>query len=513
MTLARRTLANTALLGGLAGSLPAAAQTSPATPLARFDTLANLPLQGGRPTGETAQTLRDELFFQRAMQSYLWALPLINTLGMQVGSERAFGAGYNVLPIWKRRLDARTLVTTPNSDVLYAMSYIDLAQDGPLVLEGPPGLQGILLDYWQRPIPVDGARFFGDVGLAGPDAGQGGKFLILPPGYTGAVPAGHYVYRSGTNSVFVFLRGFYQDPADLGPTVANMERAKISPLSGPARPMIFPDASGVPVDMLPISDATAFDQLKRLLDKEGTNLGGADWLGMLAAIGIVQGRPFAPDARTREILDRAARTAYRTSRVLAFDEVLNGRSSRVWPDRRWTNPLADGTPTNPSGSINLDWVNTTGGFLELDARINFFTNYYSVSPGMISFTPGRGANYFIAFTDATGTPLSGGSNYRLQLPANVPAANFWSATLYDAANSSGLANGQPFPSIGSRDRPVQNADGTTDLYFGPEAPQGRAANWRATVRGGGYFVILRLYGPTEAIINRSWRPGDFDVVR
>ena len=106
------------LIGTLAitSILPAQAQT------AHFDELANLPFAEGRPTKETAQTLRDELLFQRATQTYLWALPLLNTLGMQVGSEKVFGAGYNVLPIWKKRLDAKTLVTTPNSDVLYAMS-------------------------------------------------------------------------------------------------------------------------------------------------------------------------------------------------------------------------------------------------------------------------------------------------------------------------------------------------------------------------------------------------------
>ena len=142
-----------------------------------FDELVNLPFAEGRPTKETAQTLRDELLFQRATQTYLWALPLINTLGMKTGSEKVFGAGYNILPIWKQRLDAKTLVTTPNSDVIYAMSYVDLGKvDGPLVFEAPPMLQGILLDFWQRPIPVDGGKFFGDVGLPGPDGGKGGKF-------------------------------------------------------------------------------------------------------------------------------------------------------------------------------------------------------------------------------------------------------------------------------------------------------------------------------------------------
>jgi hypothetical protein len=201
----------------------------------RFDQLANLPFKENRPTKETAQILRDELLFQRATQAYLWALPLINTLGMKTGSEKVFGAGYNVLPVWTKRLDAKTLVTTPNSDVIYAMSYVDLGKDGPLVFEAPPNVQGILLDFWERPIPVDGGKFFGDVGLPGPDAGKGGKFLLLPPGYKGEVPEGYYVYRSATNNVFIFLRSFYQDPKNLTPAVELVEQSKIYPLNGKAQ--------------------------------------------------------------------------------------------------------------------------------------------------------------------------------------------------------------------------------------------------------------------------------------
>src|SRR5262249_53868998 len=190
-----------------------------------------------RPTPETAKLLREELLFQRATQTYLWALPLINTLGMKVGSEKAFGAGYHVLPVWKKRLDARTLATTPNSDVIYAMSYLDLGKDGPMVFEAPPGLQGILLDFWQRPIPGRG-KFAGDVGFFGPDGGEGGKFLILPPGSRRAVPKAYFAYRSGTNNVFVFLRSFYQDPNDLAAAVIALrsrERVRSRTPGGPPR--------------------------------------------------------------------------------------------------------------------------------------------------------------------------------------------------------------------------------------------------------------------------------------
>jgi len=164
---------------------------------------------------------------------------------------------------------------------------------------------------------------------------------------------------------------------------------------------------------------------------------------------------------------------------------------------------------------DLAWRNVAGvyPYLDLDARIWMFTDYYSLSPGMLSQIPGKGAKYAIAFTDSEGMALSGGSNYRLNLPANIPAAMFWSLTLYEAGNASGLANGRLFPSIGSKDTPVQNADGSTDLFLGPKAPEGKEVNWIATVPAKGYFAIIRLYGPTEAAISKSWKPGDIEKVK
>lgn len=486
-----------------------------ASPPQRFEQLANSPFSSNRPTAETAKILKDELLFQRAVQTYLWAMPLINLMGMKDGSEKVFGAGYNVLPIWKKRLDAKTLVTTPNSDVIYAMGYVDLGKTGPLVYEAPPLLQSILMDAWQRPIPVDGGKYFGDIGFFGPDEGKGGKILILPPGYKGEVPKGYFVYRSGTNTVFVFLRSFFKDPKNLTPAVERLEQSKIYPLGkkDSAKAMKFPDASGVPANMLPRSDASAFDQLKYLVDTEGTNLASPDWLGMLAGLGIVKGKPFNPDARTRAILGAAAKTAYKTSRVIGFENAVSGLSFRVYPDRRWVNPFADGTPDNPGGVNDFNWMRPKEGYRDLDARIWMFTDYYSLSPGMISQTPGKGAKYMIAFTDADGEPLMGGSSYKLHLPKDVPAANFWSVTLYEAENASGLANGQPLPSRGSLDKPAMNPDGSFDLYMGPKAPSGQEKNWLATPPGRGYFAILRLYSPTEAAINKSWKPGNIEKVK
>lgn len=491
-------------------------EAAPSSDGSNMDNLANMAFTENRPTDEQAKTLEDELLFQRACQTYLWALPLINTLGMKEGSEKTFGAGYNILPIWKKRLDAKTLVTTPNSDVIYAMSYVDLGKVGPIVFEAPPMLQGILLDFWQRPIPVDGGKIFGDVGFFGPDAGKGGKFLILPPGYKGKVPTGYYIYRSGTNNVFIFLRAFYQEPSNLTPAVSLMEKSKIYPLGkeATALAMKYPDASGVAADMLPSRSFTAFEQLKRLLETEETeNFGNPDWLGMMASLGIIKGQAFNPDARTKAILDKAAKAAYKMSRVIGFKDSVSGRSFKVYPNHQWVNPLAGATPDNIGGPFaDLSWKRKDGGYTDIDVRTWFFTDYYSISPGMISQTPGKGAKYIVAFRDHDGQYLNPSTTYKVTLPANVPAANFWSLTLYEAENASGYANGQPFPSLGSRDKPVQNADGSTDLYIGPKAPDGKTGNWLKTIPGKGYFAILRLYGPTEKAINNTWIPGDFEKV-
>ncbi|WP_445673030.1 DUF1254 domain-containing protein [Pseudomonas inefficax] len=481
----------------------------------RYQDLANLPFENNRPTTATAQELMDELIFQRATQTYLWAMPLLNTAGMRDGAAQAFGTGYNVMPIWAKRLDAKTKITTPNSDLIYGMVFENLATTGPLVFEAPAKLQGILLDFWQRPMPVDGLDYAGDVGLPGPDKGEGGKFLILPPGYKDEVPKGYYVYRSTTNNVFIFLRSFYKDPADTAPAVALLRESRIYPLGhkNDAKPMQFPDASGHDLNMLPRSDFSAFKQLKQIVDDEGKNLASPDWLGMLAGIGVAADMPFAPLARSRELLDAAAKTGYKTSRAIGLQPSVGEADFHVYKDRKWLNPVNNLTSRWPETPLDLSFQAKEGGYRHLDIRTWFFTDYYSISPGMVSMTPGKGAFYMIAFEDADGDQLKGDQSYKVRLPANIPAELFWSVTLYEAENASGLANGQPFPSLGKLDKPVQNSDGSTDLYIGPKAPAGHEKNWLATAPGRGFFTILRLYAPAKAAIDGSWKPGDLEKVK
>jgi hypothetical protein len=506
-----RRLVAAALLGALA----VAATGSAFAQSDRFDELANLPFPQGSPSKETAQALKDELLFQRATQAYLWAMPAIMSLGMQVGSEKAFGGGCNVLPIWKSLTDSKVLIVTPNTVTMYAVGYLDLGKEGPLVVELPSMLLGFMSDFMAVPIPADGGVFAGDVGLSGPDGGKGGKYLLLPPGYKDAVPEGYYVYRSGMNNVMVTLRALVADPSKMAETVAHLERTRIYPLDSAikAKPMVFPDASKPGLNMLPIEDGSAFDHLQRLIDREGDDFASPDWRGVLASIGIVKGQPFNPDARTRKILEQGAVTGFKTARVLANEVVLNGVSTLVYPDRRWTNPFPSGSSTQQL-AVNTAFLNTSGHFLDLDSRAAYYTMSWGISPSMVKeATPGKGGFYAIATVDNEGETLSGNNNYRLHFPAGVPAKLFWSVTLYDAYTTSLLAGERPFPSLSSTEKPMQNNDGSTDLYFGPRAPSGKAGNWLPTKPGRNYIAILRLYGPTEAALDKSWEPSDLERVK
>ena len=471
-----------------------------------YDNLANLPFQAGYVAKDDAPVLLDELFYQRAVQTYLWALPALNMYGMKEGSEKVFGKGYNILPIFKKRLNAKTLITTPNSDVIYALGYLDLKEDGPMVIEVPPGLQGIIDDFWQRPIPsvgeIDGRKWSGDVGLPGPDQGKGGKYLILPPDYTGEIPPGYFTYRSGTYGVFVFWRGFFKDPKQLAEPVKVMEQTRIYPLGKKetAKPMQFPDASDVPANMLYPQDGTAFDMLSRFVDHEFVDPADMVMRGMAAELGIVKGKPFTPDASRRELLDKAARAATRIGHVIAYTPSPLVKNGLWYPDRHWINVF----PGNATFAADT--------FDYLNARTGFFTYAYSTSPGMALNMENVGAKYPTAFMDADGDFLNGSQNYVLRLPKDIPVALFWSATVYDPITGSGLDNGQPFPSLNTMDKPVQNADGTIDIYFGPKSP-GEGKNWLATIPDKGWFTIFRLYGPKKAFFDQTWKLNDIEKVK
>jgi hypothetical protein len=214
----------------------------------------------------------------------------------------------------------------------------------------------------------------------------------------------------------------------------------------------------------------------------------------------LRAKPFAPDDKARRLLDLAAKTAYRMGLAVSYEPRTIVPNGLWYPDRHWLN-VFPGNATFTADTFNY-----------IDPRTGFFTNAYSTSPGMAVNMENVGAKYPATFVDASGAFLSGSKSYKLNLPKDIPAALFWSVTVYDSMTATQVQNGQPFASINTMDKPPANADGSTDVYLGPQSP-GEGKNWIKTVAGEGFFVILRLYGPTEAFFDKSWKPSDIEVVK
>ena len=477
-------------VGFLLAEMPAQAETN------HWKDLQSLPFEQDYPSKAAADRLHDEMLFHRSTQVVLWSMPAMTLWSMKKGSEAQFGEGSNVFPIWKDRLSAETLVSTPNSDVIYGMGYLDLKKDGATVIEVPPKLQGILDDFWHRPLT--------DVGYVGPDKGEGGKYLILPPDYEGKLSKrGYYTFKSPTYNVFVFWRAFRDENGDSKEAVSLMEKTKIYPLSQKENPpkMLFPNGTGQPADMLYPMDYSYFEGLAEFVQEEAVD--SEDWSmrGMMASLGIVKDKPFKPDAHMKEILTAGAEVAMKMAQALRFGDKLP--DTKYWPDRQWHNVL---------NVLNVEFK--TDSYINIDARVGMFKIGYSISPAMVMNMVGKGSKYPFAYRDSEGDYLLGGIAYKLHFPPDIPAANFWSITLYNAKNASGVKNGQPYPSLSSLDKLKYNLDGSIDLYFGPILPDGAPkSNYLRTVAGKGWFTLLRLYSPTQPFFDQTWRPGDFEKIK
>ncbi|MFB2597453.1 DUF1214 domain-containing protein [Herbiconiux sp. P17] len=457
----------------------------------RWNDLVDAPFEGGYPTPDAAKLLREETLFQRAVQLYDWALPAVALESMRVACADAFGGGSNTIVRW-RRIGPETLAVTSNPDVSYAFAWLDLKTDGPTVVEAAPNLQGLIDDAWQRPIT--------DIGAAGPDHGAGGRFLIVPPGYDGPIPDDFYVCWSLTNRVFVFLRGFFSpEHPDAG--LAQIDQTRIYPLGATDPvPVNLVDGAGVPLNGLPPVDSSYFDRLAQIIDYEPADPVHFTMRGFAASLGIIQGAPFDPTPEARELLAAAAAVGDKIAAAISFGP---SDDFRVWPDRRWTSNMV------PGPHVISDPQFKAATYQDFDGLITFFYSAFSTSNAMFIAMPGKGAQYVGAFYDADGARPLGENTYNLHLPADVPVVNYWSIVLYDAETRCLLDNGSSLPSVASNAAIEQNPDGSADVHFGPNPPEG-APNWIQTVPGRGYFVALRLYGPTQGFFDRVWTPGDIE---
>lgn len=390
-------------------------------------------------------------------------------------------------------LDSRTLLVGGNANTVYWYIPLDTT-GGPLVVKVPPQELGLINDTW--------SRWVEDVGVTGPDQGHGGKYLLLPPGYTGAVPDGYFVVRPATYNLFVFFRSFIVDGDPRPGVEIGKARLRVYPLAqadDPPEPR-FVNFSGKTFNTIGPSDYTAFEYINQVIQEEPTEATDANTLGLLASIGIKKGQPFAPDARMKAILEEAARAGDATARALAYR--YRDPPAYYYPHSAWRMLYHGGYRLERDGARL--W----------DSYISLFFYGWGLSPAMDGQMVGKGSQYALAFVDAQGEPLDGGKTYRLHLPPNIPVVDFWSVTLYDAQTRSMLQTDQEVPIVSSQTPGLQvNADTSVDVYFGPEPPPaGKEHNWVQMIPGKGWWIGLRLYGPLEPWFDKTWRPGEIEPV-
>jgi hypothetical protein len=416
------------------------------------------------------------------------------------------------------------------------MAVVSLAK-GPMVIEQPPLGLGTINDMW--------FSWIIDAGFPGPDRGEGAKYLLVPPDYGGLLPeGGFFIARSRTNRVLYAMRSFLVNndpkptvelirkhlriypytPGGVGTSIATALEGKVRlGQNPPAPPTKFIEGSGKAFNTIPPGDYGFFEMINENVQQEPAASYDVELAGQLAAIGIVKGKPFNPDARMKKILTDAAAVGNATGRVLNWRYAVAHPDWSYYPDSRWGSMLWEGganfeTPPPLFTREGMFKPLPPTGARTLDSRTAFYYAYTLDSPGLIMRIPDVGSQYLMGFLDSAGNPYDGGKTYKVTLPPNIPARAFWSFTVYDNQSRSMLDTPQRYPRAGSQTYPSPAAkagpDGSTTVYFGPTQPAGvDRGNWIQTMPGKGWFTILRLYSPLEPFFDKSWRPSEIELVR
>jgi len=464
-----------------------------ATPDRLETRLGTLTSFDGVPDKETTQKVYDNLDLQRATQAFLNSLQISSLNAMEHGMTK-FGPPNTTVLLFEDLMDSKALWLTPNTVSVYMGLWLELG-DEPMVMETPPNVLGFIDDAW--------FQYVVDFGNAGPDKGKGGKFLIIPPGYEGDIPEGYHVAKTTTYGNWVVWRGFQVDGSTEPAVKATKEKFKLYPLSKRDNPpaMNFINVSGKFNNTIHRMDYGFWEELNETIQAEPLEGLDPDLRGLIASIGIEKGKEFAPDERMKKILTEAAKVGAVTARALT----ARPKDERfyLYPgERMWTNPFIQG---------RYDFV--LDGARLLDSRVYMHFYATGITPAMAIKNVGKGSQYAIAYLDKDGNALDGSKTYQIHLPPNVPAKDFWSFTLYDNQTRSMLQTDQRFPAVDSLGNVKPNDDGSFDIYFGPKAPRGMENNWIQTVPGKGWNTIFRLYGPLQPFYDKTWKPGDPELVK
>jgi hypothetical protein len=453
--------------------------------------IGSLGFEGGYPTTESVARIYDELDFQRAVQTYLWAIPLISFAQWQEQHEKVFGQQDGDLVLTTSFRDKLGLLTA-NDTTPYVIGFLNLQRTGPLVIDYPKGqTAGGILDFWQRPVT--------DMGLTGPDQGEGGKYLLIAPGQELPRDAdGYRIVQSPTNNIMHGLRVLVADPKAAEALLSGYQAYPYAQRENPRKTRII-SAAGKPWNGWPSGGMEPWRLLAKMLDEEPVHERDRMVVAMIKPLGLEKGKPFRPDARQAKILAQAAVVGEAMARCLSYAK--RQPEAWIWPGTQWKN------------AVLLEANQETEHHTALDERTAWFYEAVTLSAGMTTKTPGLGQQYIGVQKDKDGHWLQGGNSYTLRVPPNPPVKQFWAMTLYDVETRCFIDTPHELAGLDSRKKLVANADGSVDLHFGPAAPAGRESNWLPTLPGRGWFAYFRFYAPTEPYFDRSWSLPDVERVK
>ena len=446
----------------------------------------------GVPTKETSQKVWDQLDFSRAVEAMIMTTPAASLQGFRKGIQK-WGPDNETMIYWDGRLDSKGLLLTGNTTVVYTFMWIDL-KDGPMVMETPPNVLGIIDDAW--------FRYVCDFGDAGDDKGKGGKFLLVPPDYKGELPTdGYFVKKSKTYGHWLAMRGFMTN-FDPDPVVKNMkEHFRLYPLGSEPKEVKWVNTAMQDFSTLHAQDATFYDEVNMTVQEEPAHSHDPEALGLLASIGIQKGKPFKPDARMQKILTEAAHVGTAAQRSIIWRN--RDESVVMWPgSKSWEVGFAGGSYAFEHDGVSL-----------INDRVRFHFYATGITPAMVKPPIGAGSSYVIGLRDSEGNDLDGSKTYKIHIPAKIPAKRFWDITVYDNQTRSLLQTDNPYPGVTSIDKAtVKNADGTYDVYIGPKKPDGNV-NWIQTDPSKGWNMLWRIYGPLQEWYDKKWRPSEIEMVK
>ena len=448
------------------------------------------------PLSFSPTELAERTIHRRAVEAVVWGMPLVNTDAMRQAYLRDVGAKYNDICYFSKPAEWRFQVTTPNASTHYVYSDFNL-KDGPVVLEVPApvraGLLGAVIDAWD--VTTVG------VGPEDENKGQAAKYLLLPPGFKGNVPAGFIPARFSTYNGYWLLRAIPagSTEADVEAALALVKKLRVYPLAQATNPpeQRFIDIHGKTFDGVPNFDESFFVSLNRMVQEEPVQERDLVAMGMLQSIGIEKGKDFKPDDATKRILKAAAQ-----EQLAVFVEGMKTFGERWWEDRAWALPDKRGVKTNFSYVTDVA--------LDVDARglSNFAAFGFPKRVGQ-----GGSIVYLVGFRDSRGEPISGEHTYKLHVPPDVPAKQYWSVIAYDSLTNAFIRE-SPVVGLDSYSTTMKkNADSSVDIYFGPKAPAGQEANWIYTAPGRAWFAGFRLYDPDKPFFEKAWKMSNLEQVK